>query len=139
MLFAGVDGGRAQYGCFSFFGEHNCEQIEAASSKIPVAMPSSTSVLTPEKLTHICNLNKDCLEVYLDYLSLKDLATLAQTCKHFQQATGEFYENQFAARARCKNGNIFSQTSMMNININRFSTFVRSIVIGNEDIGIFQL
>lgn len=45
----------------------------------------------------IFKLNNHCLEKIFDYLSLKDLASLSETCTDMQQYTGDFFQMNYAA------------------------------------------
>lgn len=45
----------------------------------------------------IFKLNNHCLEKIFDYLSLKDLHSLSETCRDMQQHTGDFFQLNYAA------------------------------------------
>lgn len=45
----------------------------------------------------IFTLNNHCLEKVFDYLSLRDLHSLSETCTHMQQYAGDFFQLNYAA------------------------------------------
>lgn len=78
----------------------------------------------------IFKLNADCFEELLEYLSLKELHSLAQTCRRMQQIAGSYYQRTFTGiNMLCKNDCI----SVGNIlNLNGLDHFVQTISIHNN-------
>lgn len=67
--------------------------------------------LSPAK-NHLFKLNIDCLDRIFDYLSVKDLHSIGQTCKALQQAAGEYFKlNHSAAPKYTENDGIFTEYS----------------------------
>ncbi|XP_031634390.1 uncharacterized protein LOC116347800 [Contarinia nasturtii] len=50
-----------------------------------------------QQLADIFKLNVDCFEEVFDYLSLADLASMAQTCTRIQQIAGHFFQLNYRA------------------------------------------
>lgn len=56
----------------------------------------------------IFKLNGHCFDKLFEFLSLKDLHSLGQTCKSMQQMTGEFFtRNYSAAKFNCLSDGIY--------------------------------
>ena len=85
--------------------------------------------------TQIFKLNGDCFEELFDYLPLKDLHSLGQTCKSMQQMTGKFFKRNYSA-AECNvvsDGIYLINFSYKNpVQISGFIEFITSIAIGNN-------
>lgn len=74
----------------------------AGSSKVPA----------PSAKNHLFKLNIDCLDKIFDYLSVKDLHSIGQTCKTLQQAAGEYFKlNHSAAPKYSENDGIYTEYS----------------------------
>lgn len=57
----------------------------------------------------IFRLNNDCFDKIFDYLSLKSLHSLGETCKDLQQFTGDFFQLNYAANQNdCTRSGIFT-------------------------------
>lgn len=79
---------------------------------------------------HLCSssifkLNRHCLDELFDYLSLRDLHSLAQTCKSMQQMAGEFFTRNYSgAKFNCLSDGIYmmSNDPFTEFNIDKCST-----------------
>lgn len=84
------------------------------------------------RLAHIFNLNADGFEEILDYLPLKDLVAIGQTCKGLNLAAGKYFQKSFVTSVYGLNGNIYPKIG--NVNINCFRNFVQSIIVQDGDL-----
>lgn len=83
----------------------------------------------------ILKLNNHCLEKIFDYLSLKDLHSLSETCKTMQQYTGDFFQLNYAANQNdCTRSGVCTAylergcatKRKKHINISGFNRFMRN-------------
>lgn len=51
--------------------------------------------------TRIFALNTDCIDQIFEYLSLKDIHSVGQTCRALQRAAGEYFKLNFSAAEKC--------------------------------------
>lgn len=72
----------------------------------------SGKVQSSSAKNHLFKLNIDCLDRIFDYLSVKDLHSIGQTCKALQQAAGEYFKlNHSAAPKYTENDGIHTEYS----------------------------
>lgn len=72
-------------------------QLAGPSSAGPSLAPSSSPSLHPsnQQTSPIFNVVHVCIEEIFEYLSLKDLHSLGQTCKLMQRVSGEYFKQHF--------------------------------------------
>lgn len=66
-------------------------------SNVEEKSDSAGSSSSQQQTGVIFKLNNDCFDKVFDYLSLKDLHSLSETCKDMQQYTGDFFCTNYAA------------------------------------------
>ncbi|XP_055326436.1 uncharacterized protein LOC129580230, partial [Sitodiplosis mosellana] len=83
----------------------------------------------------IFKLNAICCDDLFEWLSLKDLHSLGQTCKRMQRLTGVYFqENYKETRLFCENRNIYHNKIMMN----EFFPYVQKIVVESNCLSDFK-
>lgn len=111
-------------------------QFFAAHALGSPSSSETSSTLCEEELPDILKLNIDCFETKFDYLSLKDLAACSKTCKLMHGVINDFFRDNFPARVHSHSGNIYSENE--HVKINCFSKFVKSIILENGELKMFQ-
>lgn len=103
--------------------DHLVHQLELA---LVLHTPSSSPFL---------GLDVDCCEEIFDYISLKDLVSIGQTCKRMQRIF-EYCLQQNHSNLRLVCG--ISGIPIINHGINRFTRFIRDITIDYDNLQLFQ-
>lgn len=86
------------------------------------------SVNKEKQLPDIFKLTVDCFEEVFDYLSLKDLAAIGQTCKRMQRIAGHCFQQNFGAAIVTFDGGNFY---LDRVRINCFKNFTQNIRVLN--------
>lgn len=122
--------------CLKIFGRNLCELLTKNSPSSSFASCSRTMEHENGTSTEIFKVNYDCFSEKFDYLSLRDIASVGQTCKNFQLIAGQFYQENFFTPTRLRNGKIYSKYYC--INITCFREFVQRIVVETGDLYAFR-
>lgn len=106
----------------------------ASTSKASQSQDDAGNTNVQSAKNHMFKLNIDCLDKIFDYLSVKELHSIGQTCKVLQQAAGEYFlANHSAAPKYTENDGIYTEYSdnhgIMNqrtqtSGFNRFITYI---------------
>lgn len=96
---------------------------------------NSQAEAEPEPEADIFKLNPHCFFEIFDRLMLRDLNSLAQTCKTMQKIAGAFFEKQYkTVHAEFENGTIRTgHFALYMVNLSGLSPFIRKIVIKSDE------
>lgn len=122
--------------CLKIFGRNICEMLTKNLPSSSFASYSHPLEHEHETSTEIFKVNYDCFCEKFDYLSLRDIASVGQTCKNLQLIAGQFYQENFFTPTRLRNGHIYSKYYC--INITCFHKFMQSIVVETGDLYAFR-
>lgn len=76
------------------------------------------------------NLNFDCFEELFDYLSLKDLHSLGQTCKQMQRIVGVYFRENFSSLdLRCKHNGLYLDCCRNGCKVKGLDDFIQKLSI----------
>lgn len=93
---------------------------------------SSEVVQNVESIPKIFKLNIDCMDEIFEYLPLKDLHTLGETCKRMQNMTGEFFKRNYqAANKLLLAHGFYTQVDDVGIGMPKFYKFMQGIVLSD--------
>lgn len=96
---------------------------------------SIKDILNQAALPAIFKLNIDCFYEIFDWLSLKDLISIANTCKRMQRIAGQFFQLNYVTKcARVENDGIY----ISSIKANVFSRFIQKISISGDRLEAFR-
>lgn len=108
---------------------------KAKASKPTVPSDVRNPLLPPE----IFKLHAIACDELFDYLSLKDLHSLGQTCQRFQRLTGLYFQQNFrSVEIRTTKNGIKASTTRKSIDVNGFSKYVERILIGGNKLKELQ-
>lgn len=100
---------------------------------------AAVGVQTEESPAFILKLNAICCDDLFDWLSLKDLHSLGQTCKRMHRLTGLYFQENFKQTIICGDQSIYHRDTNHNkIQLNGFIEFVQNIKISGFKIKKFQ-
>lgn len=86
-------------------------------------------------LPAILALNVDCFYEIFDWLSLKDLIAIANTCIRIQKMAGDFFQlNYITKSARVENDGIFISSIPANV----FSEYIQKVSISGDRLGAYR-
>lgn len=115
---------------------------DGLSSSRPHHQSTPLSQNYPSKMS---TLNIDCLEEIFEYLSIKDLHSMGQTCKKMQKVAGEYFKQNYpSAEKQIGNDGIYSLYSDNHGVINQrtqikcFNQFISSLSLYYEDFDPFR-
>ncbi|XP_055309894.1 uncharacterized protein LOC129573428 [Sitodiplosis mosellana] len=89
---------------------------------------------------NIFKLDVNCFNEIFDYLSLKDLCSIGQSCREMQRIAGEYFMRNYelSLKLSTKNGiyTVYSDHGAINIHIltSSFNPFINCITIKHEDL-----
>ncbi|XP_031635406.1 uncharacterized protein LOC116348520 [Contarinia nasturtii] len=113
--------------------ETNVNKIKSNDEENSPAECAVAAVNGEQQLADIFKLNIDCFEEVFDYLSLKDLAAMGQTCKRMQRIAGHCFQlNYGAAEADFNKGGF----DLNGVKIDCFNKFLQNVYFmygGKED------
>lgn len=89
-----------------------------------MAVAAPVHVQNEEPTPAIFKLNAICCDDLFEWLSLKDLHSLGQTCKRMQRLTGVYFQENFTEHPTCERETLFYYETTR---IPKFITFVRSV------------
>lgn len=103
--------------------------------KKPKLTKSVGSASVPESTSPILMLNDYCLHQIFDWLLLKDLIAIGNTCKQLQRIAGNFFQLNYAAMsARGDNDGIYISALPSNI----FNHYIQKISISGDRLGAYR-
>lgn len=92
-----------------------------------------------EQRASILLLNVDCFEVIFDFLSLKDLCSVGQTCIDLHRIAGEYFGRVYSSQSvyfcRTKNGDIIEKVDGLDTN---FALYTQHLDFFNGNFGFFR-
>lgn len=84
----------------------------------------------PNEQSELFKLNIDCLEELFEFLSLKDLHCLGQTCKRMQQIVGVYFRDNFSALdLRCKHDGVYLDCCRNGCKVHGLNGFIQKLSI----------
>lgn len=93
---------------------------------------SDASVQADGMPSQIFKLNINCVHEVCEWLPLRDLHSLAQTCKQLHRFVGEHFQRYYsAARIMCENDGI-KAIGTINESISAFSQFIETVIVLNN-------
>lgn len=92
---------------------------------------AATALSNQNTLSPIFKLNTDCCDEIFEFLSLKDLHSLALTCKPMQKVTGEYFQRNHKAVVRFRFGSLMDPLWKID-NLSGFHQFTKCVQIYNS-------
>lgn len=92
-----------------------------------------------QKQRNIFVLNVNCFDLIFDYLSIKDLCAVGNTCKHLQNIAGEYFRRMYPSKSinfnRTTDGHIVQRVDGLNTN---FGQYAQQLDFFNNNLDIFR-
>lgn len=95
----------------------------------------TTKLHSSSDLPSIFKLNTNCFREVFDWLSLKDLIAIGQTCKHLQRIAGDLFQLNYVAKCgRGQNDGIY----ILSLQSNIFGQYIQKISISGDHLRAYQ-